>query len=139
MAATRPLMVLLGLIFLAGGMLLQFLTVLSGGVKSFPENLIYFLEAGTNGIAGAPNPSAGPTSRSAALMATATMRTAERRLPRSHSTRLRTSILAPLSKDNSIRPAPCLRSISLRYSSPPSRSSLVSWRFVRVSDPTSQA
>jgi len=56
MAATRPLMVLLGLIFLAGGMLLQFLTVLSGGVKSFPENLIYFLEAGTNGIAGAPNP-----------------------------------------------------------------------------------
>lgn len=46
------------LIILAGGVVLQLLTVLSGGVNSSPINKFYFLEAGDIGsIPGARNPS----------------------------------------------------------------------------------
>ncbi|KAF2257976.1 SUR7-domain-containing protein [Lojkania enalia] len=55
--AARPIIALLSLIILAGGILLQFFSILSGGVNSFPENQFYFLEASTNGIPNARNPS----------------------------------------------------------------------------------
>lgn len=42
---------------MAGGVLLQFLTILSGGVNSPPLNRFYFLEASTNGIPNARDPS----------------------------------------------------------------------------------
>ena len=43
---------------LAGGILLQFLVILSGGVNGNPENQIYFLEASTiRNIPNARNPS----------------------------------------------------------------------------------
>ena len=49
---------IVSLIILAGGVLLQLLTILSGGVNSSPINKIYFLEAGDIGsISGARNPS----------------------------------------------------------------------------------
>lgn len=48
---------LVSLIILAGGILLQFLTILSGGNNSNPLNQFYFLEASTNGIPNARNPS----------------------------------------------------------------------------------
>jgi hypothetical protein len=52
------LLSLISLIILAGGILLQFLTILSGGVNSSPENQFYFLEASDIGnIPGARNPS----------------------------------------------------------------------------------
>jgi hypothetical protein len=48
----------LSLIILAGGILLQFLVILSGGVDGNPENQIYFLEASNIGnIPNARNPS----------------------------------------------------------------------------------
>lgn len=56
MGLARPLLSILALFFLAGGLALQFLTILSGGVKSFPLNLVYFLQASPTGISGAPNP-----------------------------------------------------------------------------------
>jgi hypothetical protein len=53
-----PLVALVSLIILAGGVLLQFFTILSGGVNSSPENQFYFLEASDIGnIPGARNPS----------------------------------------------------------------------------------
>jgi hypothetical protein len=46
------------LIVLAGGILLQFLVILSGAVNSRPENQFYFLQAsGLGSITGARNPS----------------------------------------------------------------------------------
>jgi hypothetical protein len=55
--AARPLISLISLILLAGGILLQFLVILSGTTTANPENQIYFLEASTNGIPNARNPS----------------------------------------------------------------------------------
>ncbi|KAF2488875.1 SUR7-domain-containing protein [Lophium mytilinum] len=56
--ASRPIFGIVSLIILAGGILLQFLVILSGAVNSSPENQIYFLEASNIGnIAGARNPS----------------------------------------------------------------------------------
>lgn len=57
MAAARPLLGLISLIVLAGGILLQFFTILSGAVNSSPENQFYFLQASTNNIPNARNPS----------------------------------------------------------------------------------
>jgi hypothetical protein len=45
------------LLLLAGGIVMQFFTILSGGVRSPPLNKFYFLEAATNGIPNARNPS----------------------------------------------------------------------------------
>lgn len=55
--AARPILSLLSLILLAGGVLLQFFVILAGTTSSKPEDLIYFLETTTNGIPGARNPS----------------------------------------------------------------------------------
>jgi len=56
--AARPILGLISLILLAGGILLQFLVILSGGVNSSPEDQIYFLQTSTNGISPQPrNPS----------------------------------------------------------------------------------
>jgi hypothetical protein len=41
----------------AGGVLLQFFTILSGAINSAPLDRFYFLEASTSGITGARNPS----------------------------------------------------------------------------------
>jgi len=41
----------------AGGLVLQFFTILSGAINSSPINKFYFLEASTNGISDARNPS----------------------------------------------------------------------------------
>ncbi|KAJ4358524.1 Eisosomes component [Didymosphaeria variabile] len=54
---TRPILGLAALFLLAGGLLLHWFLVLSGGVNSSPENQFYFLEASTNGIPNARNPS----------------------------------------------------------------------------------
>lgn len=59
MAAARPALGLVSLIVLAGGILLQMLVILSGGVNSYPINLIYFLRANTDGIQPQPR---NPTS-----------------------------------------------------------------------------
>ncbi|QIW99206.1 hypothetical protein AMS68_004724 [Peltaster fructicola] len=56
MAIARPILGLFAIILLAGGILLQFFVILSGSVYSTPENSIYFLEASTNGVSGAQNP-----------------------------------------------------------------------------------
>jgi len=50
MAVARPILGLLALVFLAGGIVLQFLVVLSG-LPTTPENDIYFLEATLGGAA----------------------------------------------------------------------------------------
>lgn len=56
--AARPILGLSSLTILAGGILLQFLVILSGGVNGNPENQIYFLEASNIGnIPNARNPS----------------------------------------------------------------------------------
>ncbi|KAL1637405.1 Eisosomes component [Neofusicoccum ribis] len=56
--AARPLLSFAALILLAGGLVLQFLVILSGGVSGTPENQIYFLEASTDGVSpGTRNPS----------------------------------------------------------------------------------
>ncbi|KAF2176179.1 SUR7-domain-containing protein [Zopfia rhizophila CBS 207.26] len=56
--AARPILGLLALVILAGGVLLQCFTVLSGGVDGNPENQFYFLEASDIGdIPNARNPS----------------------------------------------------------------------------------
>jgi len=44
------------LILAAGGVLLQFFTILSGAVNSSPINQFYFLEASTSGIPNARDP-----------------------------------------------------------------------------------
>ncbi|MCJ1255779.1 hypothetical protein MMC24_003596 [Lignoscripta atroalba] len=50
----RPLFALISLILIAGACLLILLTVLAGAVDANPVNKIYFLEAATSGISGAP-------------------------------------------------------------------------------------
>ncbi|PSN70069.1 SUR7-domain-containing protein [Corynespora cassiicola Philippines] len=55
--AARPILSLASLVFLAGGILLQFFTILSGGVNSAPLNQFYFFETSTDGIPDARNPS----------------------------------------------------------------------------------
>jgi len=56
--AARPILGLISLILLAGGILLQFLVILSGTTESNPENQIWFLQSTTNGISPQPrNPS----------------------------------------------------------------------------------
>lgn len=59
MGARAPLN-LLAILLLAGGILLQLLVVLSGAVAGTPVNLVYFLQASTDGITNAranlPNP-----------------------------------------------------------------------------------
>jgi len=53
----RPLVALISLFFLAGSIVLQFFVILSGGINSSPENLIWFLQVDTRGIPNARNPS----------------------------------------------------------------------------------
>jgi len=56
--AARPILGILALLILAGGILLQFFVVLSGGVNSKPVNQFYFLEASNiANIRNARNPS----------------------------------------------------------------------------------
>ena len=53
-----PILATISLIVLAGGILLQFLTILSGAITSAPINQFYFLEAsGIGSIPGARDPS----------------------------------------------------------------------------------
>jgi hypothetical protein len=52
-----PILAIVSLILVAGGVLLQLLTILTGGVNSAPLDRFYFLQASTNGIANARNPS----------------------------------------------------------------------------------
>jgi len=56
MAAARPILGLVALFLLAGGILLQFLTILSGATQGSPEDQFYFLQASTGGIPNARNP-----------------------------------------------------------------------------------
>ena len=60
MAGARPILNLAAIVLLAGGIVLQFLTILSGAVQSSPVNLVYFLQASTDGVSGGrpdlPNP-----------------------------------------------------------------------------------
>lgn len=60
MAGARPLLGVAAIVLLAGGIVLQFLVVLSGAVNSSPVNLVYFLQASTDGVSGGrpnlPNP-----------------------------------------------------------------------------------
>lgn len=51
---TGPIFSLLALFFTAGAMLLMFLTLLGGATNTRPLNEIYFLEADTSRIPGAP-------------------------------------------------------------------------------------
>ncbi|CAO2657612.1 Nn.00g037380.m01.CDS01 [Neocucurbitaria sp. VM-36] len=53
----RPILAIVSLILVAGGLLLQFFTILSGAINSSPIDRFYFLEASTNGITDARNPS----------------------------------------------------------------------------------
>ncbi|KAL1854133.1 Eisosomes component [Paecilomyces lecythidis] len=57
MAAGRPLLGLLGLLLTAGALLLMFLTLLGGANNHRPLNEIYFLQAHTANIPGAPTES----------------------------------------------------------------------------------
>lgn len=52
---------LIALLLLAGGCLLDFFIVLSGGVYGNPVNRVYFLEAATGGIGNSPTPGAAWT------------------------------------------------------------------------------
>lgn len=52
-----PVLSIVSLILVAGGLLLQFFTILSGAVNSTPINLFYFLEVSTGSISNARNPS----------------------------------------------------------------------------------
>lgn len=54
---TGPLLAISSLILVAGGLLFQFLTILTGGVNKYPLDKFYFLQASTNGIPNARNPS----------------------------------------------------------------------------------
>jgi len=60
MAAARPILGLLALLLLAGGIVMEFLVILSGLTDS-PENKIFFLQASTTGI-----PSTSPNYRNPA-------------------------------------------------------------------------
>lgn len=55
MAGARPYLGLAAIVLLAGGIVLQFFVILSGAVNSSPVNLVYFLQASTDGINGRPN------------------------------------------------------------------------------------
>jgi hypothetical protein len=55
--AARTVLGLSALFVLAGGILLQFFTILSGAINSSPINQFYFLETSTAGIPNARNPS----------------------------------------------------------------------------------
>jgi len=55
MAGARPLLGFAGIVLLAGGIVLQFLVILSGAVNSNPVNLVYFLQASTDGVSGRAN------------------------------------------------------------------------------------
>jgi len=57
MGPARPILAILSLVLVAGGVLLQFFTILSGAINSTPINKFYFLEASTQGIPNARNPS----------------------------------------------------------------------------------
>ncbi|KAH7057303.1 SUR7/PalI family-domain-containing protein [Macrophomina phaseolina] len=48
--AARPILSFAALLLLAGGIVFQFLVILSGGVSGTPENQIYFLQASTDGV-----------------------------------------------------------------------------------------
>jgi len=52
-----PLLAIASLILLGGGILLQFFTILTGGINSPPLDRFYFLQASTSGIPDARNPS----------------------------------------------------------------------------------
>jgi hypothetical protein len=52
-----PILAIVSLILVAGGVLLQFFTILTGGINSAPLDRFYFLQASTNGIPNARNPS----------------------------------------------------------------------------------
>lgn len=54
MAVARPLLGLISLIFVAGAVLLHFFVLLAGAVNGSPVNNIYFLQADTSAITGAP-------------------------------------------------------------------------------------
>lgn len=53
----EPVLALSALLLVAGGIVMQFFTILSGAVNSAPLNQFYFLEATTSGIPNARNPS----------------------------------------------------------------------------------
>ncbi|KAF1934346.1 cortical patch protein [Didymella exigua CBS 183.55] len=53
----EPVLALAALLLVAGGIVMQFFTILSGAVNSAPVNQFYFLQAGTSGIPNARNPS----------------------------------------------------------------------------------
>ncbi|KAL6712625.1 Eisosomes component [Coniothyrium glycines] len=53
----RPILAFGSLILVAGGLLLQFFTILSGAINHTPINKFYFLQASTGGIQDARNPS----------------------------------------------------------------------------------
>lgn len=53
----EPVLALGALLLVAGGIVMQFFTILSGAINSAPINQFYFLEAATNGIPNARNPS----------------------------------------------------------------------------------
>jgi len=57
MGPARPILAILSLVLVAGGVLLQFFTILSGAITSTPIDKFYFLQASTNGIPNARNPS----------------------------------------------------------------------------------
>ena len=52
-----PILAIVSLILVAGGVLLQFFTILTGAVNSAPLDRFYFLEASTGSISNARNPS----------------------------------------------------------------------------------
>lgn len=53
----EPVLALAALLLVAGGIVMQFFLILSGAINSSPINQFYFLQAGTNGIPNARNPS----------------------------------------------------------------------------------
>ncbi len=54
---TEPVFGLAALVLVAGGIVMQIFTILSGAINSAPINQFYFLEAATSGIPDARNPS----------------------------------------------------------------------------------
>lgn len=52
-----PILAFGSLVLVAGGLLFQFLTILTGGINDSPLDKFYFLEATTNNIPNARNPS----------------------------------------------------------------------------------
>jgi len=56
-SAAKPVFGLAALLLVAGGIVMQFFTILSGAINSAPLNKFYFLQAATGGIDNARNPS----------------------------------------------------------------------------------